>query len=142
MSCEVTARVSLAVGQRRGARVIARRAVEAALTHEGARARIVSVLLTDDTEMQRLNRQYRGIDKTTDVLSFPSGDDWLGDIVISLPQCERQAAAQGVPVRQELSRLAIHGTLHLLGRDHRTPAELRAMEELTEAILATLALTP
>ncbi len=75
--------------------------------------------------MQRLNRQYRGLDKTTDVLSFPLCEtglpgpgEALGDIVISIPRAEAQAQAYGVSFRNELLRLLLHGLLHLVGYDH------------------------
>lgn len=87
-----------------------------------------------DREMRRLNRQYRGKDKTTDVLSFP-GDfvaqgepeapalpslNHLGDVVISVPTARRQAVEAGHPVDRELRVLLLHGVLHCLGYDHET----------------------
>jgi len=87
----------------------------------------LDILITDDLRMQKLNRQYRNRDKTTDVLSFPSGAPQvegrprhLGDIVISLPQAKRQALDIGHGVEPELRFLILHGTLHLLGYDHET----------------------
>ena len=91
----------------------------------------VSILFTDDERMRVLNRDYRGRDESTDVLSFAALDDELsvcpddafvpaGDIVIDLPQVERQARAFGVPGEQELRRMTIHGVLHLAGHDHTT----------------------
>lgn len=76
--------------------------------------------------MRSLNRRYRGIDRTTDVLSFPllgpddprKATDLLGDIVISVPRAAVQANQAGHSLREELDRLAIHGLLHLLGYDH------------------------
>jgi len=101
--------------------------------------------------MRQLNRTWRGKDKTTDVLSFPFEDDvWsisdgcaedlppceLGDIVISIPQAIRQAQAYQVMLSEEIARLLVHGSLHLLGYDHeRGPAEARAMRSLERAIL-------
>ena len=81
----------------------------------------ISVALLTDEDMQRLNLQYLGKDRTTDVLSFAlSGDDEspLGDIYLGLDQAARQADEVGVPLAEELARLAIHGTLHVLGHDH------------------------
>ena len=76
--------------------------------------------------MRRLNRQWRGKDKTTDVLSFSYREgphaiiqpQVMGDIVISVPQAERQAVAAGIPVGKEIERLLVHGFVHLLGYDH------------------------
>jgi len=73
--------------------------------------------------MKLLNRQYRGIDRATDVLSFPQTENRtqnfvLGDIVINLPRAKRQAAEQGITLNEELKRLMIHGLLHLIGYDH------------------------
>jgi probable rRNA maturation factor len=69
-----------------------------------------------------LNRQYRGKDKPTDVLSFPLADEWqpclLGDVVISVETATRQARRRGHSLREELQTLLIHGILHLLGYDH------------------------
>lgn len=80
------------------------------------------VRFVDDSEMQRLNQQFRGRDYATDVLSFPgeqSGDgDHLGDVVIAVPTARRQAAAGGTPERLEIRTLLLHGVLHCLGYDH------------------------
>ena len=82
--------------------------------------------------MRRLNRQYRGLDKTTDVLSFPLCEagvpqpgDALGDIVISIPRAAAQAEEYGVSFRNELLRLLLHGLLHLIGYDHEKNAYQR-----------------
>lgn len=104
-----------------------------------------SILVTDDARMQALNAQYRNKDKTTDVLSFPSdlplgydGPRHLGDIVISLPQAQRQADELGQSLVRELQFLLLHGVLHLLGYDHETDnGEMLALQtklknELTE----------
>lgn len=124
----------------------------------------VSVLITDDATVRELNREYRGLDQTTDVLSFSAdfgghweGDaesqsgrvtvspsDWpmpddepppLGDIVISLPQAARQAEAQGVPLCRELALLLVHGALHLLGHDHYEDDERETMQSLERTAL-------
>lgn len=90
----------------------------------------VSVLLSDDAEVQALNRTYRGVDAPTDVLSFPSAPmphAPLGDVAISVPFAERQAAERGVPLDVEVAYLAIHGTLHLLGMDDEADHERDAM---------------
>ncbi len=86
----------------------------------------ISILLLDDPQIRELNREYRKKDKSTDVLSFPMLDDMvknvqpqlLGDIVISVETAEKQAEKRKCSLYNELSRLLIHGTLHLLGYDH------------------------
>jgi probable rRNA maturation factor len=86
----------------------------------------LSVLFAGDRAMRSLNRRYRGLDKTTDVLSFSLREGEfphiqpgiLGDIVISVPVAARQAREQGHPLRREIERLLVHGLLHLLGYDH------------------------
>lgn len=105
----------------------------------------ITLRLTDDEEMQQLNQTFRGEDKTTDVLSFnqdsldpETGRTYLGDIVISLPRAEKQAAAQGHSLTAECAFLAIHGTLHLLGYDHDEPAEKEAMWSLQDQIFSEI----
>ena len=85
----------------------------------------ITIILTDNPQIQELNKQYRGIDAPTDVLSFPSGDTdpdsnrlYLGDVVISYPRAQAQAEAGGHPVEAELQLLVVHGVLHLSGYDH------------------------
>ena len=97
-----------------------------------ARARgTVTVVLTGDAAMRSLNRDWRGVDRATDVLSFPADDDGprvrgrvrhLGDIVIATGVARRQALAAGHAYAIELKVLALHGLLHLLGYDHETDA--------------------
>ena len=106
----------------------------------------VSVLLTDDAEIQRLNKQYRGIDSPTDVLAFAmrEGIDaeinphLLGDIVISIQTAQRQAVDVGHSLDMELALLAVHGTLHLLGYDHEIDSEALVMRDKEEMILRLL----
>jgi probable rRNA maturation factor len=96
----------------------------------------VSVLLTSDREITRMNRKYRGKNRPTDVLSFAQEEGrFLGDIVISVPTARRQAKAAGHPFERECALLAVHGFLHLLGHDHADPAEARRMFALQERIL-------
>lgn len=95
----------------------------------------VELLLTDDEAIQALNRQYRQKDKPTDVLSFPMGDQLLGQIIISIPTAKRQAKQIGQSLEDELQFLFIHGVLHCLGYDHQTPEEEAVMLEKTYAIL-------
>ena len=79
----------------------------------------MTVALVSDVRVRTLNQQYRGIDKTTDVLSFPAGEpDYLGDVVIAMGVARRQARQAGHALRTELRVLALHGLLHLLGYDH------------------------
>lgn len=105
--------------------------------HYGHGEAIVEILLTDDAQMQALNRQYRGKDATTDVLSLPTAIDsklgrvipetseptHLGTIVISLPQATRQIGHFGNTLDAELLGLAEHGLRHLLGHDHNDAGE-------------------
>jgi rRNA maturation RNase YbeY len=96
--------------------------------HPGAE---VCVLLTDDERMTALNKQFRGVGETTDVLTFPAGDFPnvpLGDIAISVPCAKRQAQDRGVTLDVELAYLAIHGGLHLLGYDDAEGEDRRAMQ--------------
>lgn len=86
------------------------------------RGREVGICLVEDREIRRLNRQFRGKDKATDVLSFPAGerDGYLGDIAISPATARRNARRYGRPLKDELRILLLHGVLHLLGHDHET----------------------
>ena len=103
-------------------------AVEEALLEAAVRRAIVadgretelSVTLVDDAEIRRLNREYRGRDRPTDVIAFSLGspEEPLGDVYVGADQARRQAEALGMPLSEELVRLAIHGTLHVLGHDH------------------------
>jgi len=99
----------------------------------------VDVLLTDDKTMKRLNKEFRGIDEATDVLTFPA-PDWdgapLGDIAISLDFATRGAAARRVPVHEELAYLGIHGGLHLLGYDDETEQEREDMVDRMNVVAA------
>jgi probable rRNA maturation factor len=84
----------------------------------------VHIVLTGDQTLRELNRRFRDIDRATDVLSFPDGDQlpsgrrFLGEIIISLDSARRQAEALGHGELRELCELALHGSLHLLGYDH------------------------
>lgn len=107
----------------------------------------VTLVVTNDSEVQQLNKTYRHIDAATDVLSFTLGQNpftppdmalYLGDIVISFPRCQAQAAEHDHTTQQEMNLLAIHGTLHLLGYDHATEPEKAVMWRLQEAALAQI----
>lgn len=105
----------------------------------------VAILLTDDAEMQDLNRQWRGKDKPTDVLSFPSDQpeipgqpQYLGDIAVGYDTALRDAGAMNRPFEAHVSHLLVHGFLHLLGYDHIETEDAKVMEPLEADILAGL----
>lgn len=108
----------------------------------------IGVRLADDAAQQRLNRDWRGIDRPTNVLAFPAWERGaplpaeapllLGDVVLAFETVAREAEAQGKPLADHLSHLVVHGVLHLLGYDHVTEAEAVAMEALETTILARL----
>jgi probable rRNA maturation factor len=119
-------------------------AVAAALATAG-QAPELTVRVTGDRELRRLNRRFLGEDHATDVLSFPSGDlsgGYLGDVALSWPAVLRQAAAFGHAPEVEAALLAVHGLLHLLGWDHADAGEERAMTALTLACLARSGVRP
>lgn len=102
----------------------------------------VSLLLTSDPEMSRLNRRYRNVNRPTDVLSFSQeeparkeGPLLLGDIVISVSTARRQAKAAGHSLHAECALLAVHGLLHLLGHDHENREETEKMFFIQDQIL-------
>ena len=138
---------------------IVRRAVKAALKAQGiGNDCLVSVLLTDDEGVRRINREQRGLDSATDVLSFPMNEltagafdpdsceyDYenecllLGDMALSLERCAAQAVEYGHSFERELSYLTIHSVLHLLGYDHLDEGkEKRKMREQEEKALLFL----
>ncbi len=106
----------------------------------------VSVVLTDDARMQEMNRTWRGIDKPTDVLSFPGDDGFappdmpvpLGDIVLARQTMLRDAALLHRDLPHHLSHIAVHGLLHLLGWDHEVAAEAEEMEAQERLVLREL----
>lgn len=141
-------------------------AATAALRQQGVQPpAALTILLTDDAQIQELNRTYRGYDEPTDVLSFPNeAEEWeelpdeleeeededdeledeewgtaegnyLGDIAISVPYAARQAAEQGHSTLAELRLLTVHGVLHLLGHDHAEPEEETIMWAAQNVIL-------
>ena len=137
--------------------------VEKVLDEMGEHSAEVGLVLIGDTEMLHLNRQYRGIDRSTDVLAFPmrekgessgqrpvasdknkitdiwyldTGHDLLGDVVISVPTARKQALQQGHSLQREMTVLIIHGLLHLLGYDHeRSVADARVMVRKEKKLL-------
>ncbi len=99
----------------------------------------VSIVLTDDAEIHALNRDYRGKDSPTNVLSFELGDDvLLGDIYISLDTVKREATEQKKSVAEHVAHMVVHGVLHLLGYDHLTDKQAKQMEGKEIKILAKL----
>ncbi|MGI6678317.1 MAG: rRNA maturation RNase YbeY [Dehalobacterium sp.] len=116
----------------------------------------VSILLVDDEEIRSLNREYRGIDRPTDVLSFAMAEDVedldfpefmvpednyiLGDIVISVETAQKQGREFGHSLEREMGYLAVHGMLHLLGYDHETEVERAQMRKKEEEVLLNLGL--
>jgi probable rRNA maturation factor len=123
---------------RRAPSTLIRRALAAVFEQHNARDGEISVLLTDDLEIEALNRQFRSIDESTDVLSFPSEHPAiLGDIAISVPYAQRQAALRKVGLDQEIAYLTIHGGLHLLGFDDESVQDRRVMmEQMCRAAVA------
>jgi probable rRNA maturation factor len=118
-----------------------------ALKQSGAKVRGVSelsIVLTDDAQQQGLNRDWRGIDKPTNVLSFPQIEPFgpvtgiLGDIVLARDTLEREAAELDKPFTDHYTHLVVHGFLHILGYDHIDEAQALVMEGLETQILATL----
>ncbi|MDK2888141.1 MAG: putative rRNA maturation factor [Thermoanaerobacter sp.] len=110
----------------------------------------VSLVFVDDDYIHRLNREYRGVDRPTDVLSFAlqegepmpaAGEEiLLGDVVISLEMARRQSEEYGHSFEREVAFLVVHGVLHLLGYDHQTEEQRRAMREKEETIMARMGL--
>lgn len=115
----------------------------------------IAVRLSDDAEVHALNRQWRGKDKPTNVLSFPSlsveevaalgsddaamvGEALLGDIILAHETCAREAAEKGLSIAAHARHLAVHGTLHLLGYDHQDDESAEAMERLERDIMQAL----
>ncbi len=122
------------------AEMLARRAVAATLAVEGYEG-AVTVLLTDDRALKRLNGEHRGKEKPTNVLSFPNDyGDHLGDIALALGVVRREALAAGRRLEAHFAHLVAHGTLHLLGHDHLLAGEARVMEQAEARIMARLRL--
>ncbi|MDO8359974.1 MAG: rRNA maturation RNase YbeY [Devosia sp.] len=104
----------------------------------------LSIVLTDDAEQRVLNRDWRGVDKSTNVLSFPQIEPFapvsglIGDIILARETLVREAGEQGLSFEDHFSHLVVHGFLHLLGYDHLDEDEALAMEGLETQILASL----
>lgn len=131
---------------------LAERAALAALAaayEDGDAPAELSVVLADDATVRTLNRDYRGKDKPTNVLSFalteaagpepePGAPILLGDVILARETVVREAAEQGKPEDDHLTHLVVHGVLHLLGYDHEQDDEAEAMERLETRVLAGL----
>ena len=143
------------LGHRNAASLI-RKAAERALTAENVQVPcLISVMLTDEEGIHRVNREFRGVDLETDVLSFPLNEltpgafdpetcerDWetgavmLGDMMISIPACEKQGEEFGHGFEREIQYLTVHSVLHLLGYDHVDEGEQkRQMRAREKAIM-------
>ncbi|MBI3960692.1 MAG: rRNA maturation RNase YbeY [Chloroflexi bacterium] len=130
-------------------------ALSAVLTYAGVTVAGVAIVVTDNDYVQSLNREYRGVDAPTDVLSFAAqeGDDldakfapevaeeidrYLGDLILAYPYAAAQAARYGYPIQTELQLLVVHGCLHLLGYDHDSDESQAEMWAAQSAILTSL----
>ena len=96
------------------------------------------ILLADDKTLRRLNRDFRGKDKATNVLSFPATGDYAGDIAIAHGVTKAEAKAAGKKFADHATHLVVHGVLHLAGHDHERPKDAKVMEPLEVKILARL----
>lgn len=118
--------------------------IELLLKHEQIKNAYFSIIFVDDKEIKRINKEYRGIDKVTDVISFALEDTSdninndiriLGDIYICIPRMLEQATYYGHSIKRELSFLTVHGMLHLLGYDHMKEEDEKVMFGLQELVL-------
>lgn len=107
----------------------------------------ITIVLTDDSQLHELNREFLGVDAPTDVLSFPASESdpetgaaYLGDILISVPRAAQQAQAAGHPMEAEVQLLVVHGVLHLLGHDHAEAEEKTRMWAEQAKVLERLGL--
>jgi probable rRNA maturation factor len=137
-----------------GVRMLIRRCCKAVLVHEGfTDLAEISVSIVDDKMIHELNLEYRGMDKSTDVLSFPMGENGdfdtnydtgakvLGDIIISIEHAYEQAEKYGHSLQREIGFLTVHSLLHLLGYDHENGGlEAVQMREKEEAVLTNIGL--
>lgn len=137
-----------------GVRMLVRRCCKAVLLNEGfTDLAEISVTFVDDETIHQLNKKHRNIDKSTDVLSFPMGEDGnypvnhdtgakvLGDIIISIEHAYDQAEKYGHTLQREIGFLTVHSLLHLLGYDHEDGGlEMVKMREKEEAVLTSIGL--
>ena len=142
------------LGHRNAASLI-RKAAEKALAAENVQVPcLISVMLTDEEGIHRVNREFRGVDRETDVLSFPLNEltpgafdpetcerDWetgavmLGDMMISIPACEKQGEEFGHGFEREIQYLTVHSVLHLLGYDHVDEGEQKRQMRAREKVI-------
>ena len=127
-----------------------REAIEWVLIADGAtHGSALTIVVTSDEEVQRLNREFRDVDAPTDVLSFPAEPEiapetalepeiYLGDLVLALPYIERQSLREGHSTNDELLLAVVHGTLHLLGYDHDSIENQAVMWAKQSAALAAM----
>jgi probable rRNA maturation factor len=127
------------------ASMIVRKAIQAAAKATSTPRAELAIVLTDDSAIRTLNREWRGFDKPTNVLSFPAASfgaiqnsSSLGDVIIAFQTVAKEATSEGKPFKNHLSHLAVHGFLHLLGYDHETDRDARKMEQIEVKILAGL----
>jgi probable rRNA maturation factor len=126
-------------------KAIVRRAVRQAAAALSVGNGELAIVLTEDSAIRRLNRDWRGVDAATDVLSFPTKDaggepPLVGDIVLAYETLTREARAERKPFSHHLAHLAVHGFLHLRGYDHERRADADAMERIEREILRRLAI--
>lgn len=121
-----------------------KKVIKRTLKHENITNAYFSIIFVDESEIQKINKEYRGIDKITDVISFALEDNEslvksdirvLGDIYICIPRALEQAKNYGHSIKRELSFLTVHGLLHLLGYDHMVKEDEEKMFALQELIL-------
>lgn len=121
-----------------------KKVIKRTLKHEKIENAYFSIIFVGEEEIQKINREYRNIDKVTDVISFALEDNEemiynntrvLGDIYICIPRMMEQAESYGHSIKRELSFLVVHGMLHLLGYDHMKKEEEQVMFALQELIL-------
>ena len=130
------------------AKTVVKKAVLAAAIAASTRPIELAIVLSDDSAIRALNRDWRGKNAPTNVLSFPaavpgkarSASPYVGDIVIAYQTTAREAVAEGKPFNHHLAHLAVHGFLHLIGYDHDKDRDAEEMERLERRILARIAI--
>ena len=140
--------------KRRTAKTVIKKAISAAAHAASTRPAELAIVLSNDSGIQALNRDWRGKDRPTNVLSFPAAPvqgarkgsgksrvpaPYIGDIVIAYQTTAREAVAEGKPFDHHLAHLAVHGFLHLLGYDHENDRDAEIMEGMERRILKRLA---
>lgn len=130
---------------------IIEKVINKAFEIEGLKKASCSIIIVDNSYIYKLNKEYRGIDRVTDVISFaleddksmiiPDGIRLLGDIYISIDKAKEQAKEYGHSLERELCFLAVHGLYHLLGYDHETKEEAEVMFKKQEEVLREYGIT-